>query len=325
MSDLKVACPHCGQHLEVPEDMLGTLIDCPSCHASMQLPTATEVAAQQVPAPAAQPPAGEGPGQPGMSVDDLLAMTADARSRFLSAGVAHNVAAAACKDASRALASVLAANRTDPALSAAVQSGIYAESDARDALNAASSALDVAFQASLQAAQDAGYDAGDLDAYMEAYKNALVAEATALDAAGKAHQQSQPGGGPPNPPASAKKETTWWRRLLGGTAVPAKTSTPAVEDAGVTEVVVHGSSGPVEVRQSDKLPSGRSRCPKCRHEFDWTANTIVPPARKPPQGDDEATAQIFMKMIGEVFESAGQTMPHLRCPKCGTTWIGNAS
>jgi len=122
-----------------------------------------------------------------------------------------------------------------------------------------------------------------------------------------------------------RKETTmsWWRKLFGGKGAVPKSVATAVESAAVTEIVVQGSSGPVDVRQTTKLPTGRSRCPKCRHEFDRAPNTIAPPAQKPPKDDDEATAQIFMKMIGQVLESAGQTMPHLRCPKCGTTWIEN--
>lgn len=39
MSDIKVNCPHCKQSLEVPEEMLGTIADCPSCAGQIQLPS----------------------------------------------------------------------------------------------------------------------------------------------------------------------------------------------------------------------------------------------------------------------------------------------
>jgi len=38
VSDIKFTCPHCDQHLEVPSEMFGGSIDCPSCTVSIQLP-----------------------------------------------------------------------------------------------------------------------------------------------------------------------------------------------------------------------------------------------------------------------------------------------
>lgn len=38
MSDIKIECPHCSQHLDVPELMLGTIAECPRCRGSFQLP-----------------------------------------------------------------------------------------------------------------------------------------------------------------------------------------------------------------------------------------------------------------------------------------------
>jgi DNA-directed RNA polymerase subunit RPC12/RpoP len=38
VSDYKFDCPHCGQSLEAPEDMLGETIDCPSCNGKLELP-----------------------------------------------------------------------------------------------------------------------------------------------------------------------------------------------------------------------------------------------------------------------------------------------
>ena len=38
MSDLTINCPHCTQELEVPADLLGQTVECPSCSGSIQLP-----------------------------------------------------------------------------------------------------------------------------------------------------------------------------------------------------------------------------------------------------------------------------------------------
>ncbi len=38
MSEFKFNCPHCEQPLEVPEEMLGLTIDCPSCNNEFTLP-----------------------------------------------------------------------------------------------------------------------------------------------------------------------------------------------------------------------------------------------------------------------------------------------
>ena len=47
MTEVKFACPHCGQHLEAPEEVLGTVVECPSCNKQIQVPR---------PAPIASPP-----------------------------------------------------------------------------------------------------------------------------------------------------------------------------------------------------------------------------------------------------------------------------
>lgn len=36
MNDAKIACPHCSQHIEVPEEMCGTVVNCPSCGIQIQ-------------------------------------------------------------------------------------------------------------------------------------------------------------------------------------------------------------------------------------------------------------------------------------------------
>jgi len=48
MSEFKFDCPHCQQSLEAPEDMLGQMIECPSCNGSIQLP---QPESQPAPAP----------------------------------------------------------------------------------------------------------------------------------------------------------------------------------------------------------------------------------------------------------------------------------
>ena len=38
MSDLTFSCPHCEQSLDIPEELLGQTVECPSCNGSIQLP-----------------------------------------------------------------------------------------------------------------------------------------------------------------------------------------------------------------------------------------------------------------------------------------------
>lgn len=38
MSDITIVCPGCSQQLDVPEDLLGQIVECPSCNQSIQLP-----------------------------------------------------------------------------------------------------------------------------------------------------------------------------------------------------------------------------------------------------------------------------------------------
>jgi len=38
MSDVTIACPGCGQELEVPKELLGQAVECPACQQSIQLP-----------------------------------------------------------------------------------------------------------------------------------------------------------------------------------------------------------------------------------------------------------------------------------------------
>lgn len=75
MSDIKVNCPHCKQPLEVPEEMFGTIAECPSCNEQIQLPprqaeTRTSTLMQQTKAPqpkqrvVVQPPLQRTPMQP---------------------------------------------------------------------------------------------------------------------------------------------------------------------------------------------------------------------------------------------------------------------
>ena len=118
---------------------------------------------------------------------------------------------------------------------------------------------------------------------------------------------------------------SWWRSLFGSKGTSTKRPPPGVQGPPVTEFVVGGTHGPLAVRKAERLPLGRARCPKCQHELDIASNTIAPPETKKPKDDDEAMTQIFMKGIGEILNRAGQSMPHLRCPKCGTTWMQNVA
>jgi len=49
MPDFKFDCPHCGQSLEAPEELLGDQINCPTCNGAIQLP-------RLQPTPPAAPP-----------------------------------------------------------------------------------------------------------------------------------------------------------------------------------------------------------------------------------------------------------------------------
>jgi uncharacterized RDD family membrane protein YckC len=55
MSDVDIACPQCSQQLTVPEDLLGQVVECPSCKSTFQSPVAkaASVKVTAVPAKAA--------------------------------------------------------------------------------------------------------------------------------------------------------------------------------------------------------------------------------------------------------------------------------
>ena len=60
MSNLNFSCPHCQQSLDIPEELLGQVVECPTCNGSIQLPEPEPVAAPEPeptpePAPAPQP------------------------------------------------------------------------------------------------------------------------------------------------------------------------------------------------------------------------------------------------------------------------------
>jgi len=56
MSDIKVDCPHCKQPLEVPEEMMGTVAECPSCNGQIQLPSRQSKMSTNVPQPQTRSP-----------------------------------------------------------------------------------------------------------------------------------------------------------------------------------------------------------------------------------------------------------------------------
>ncbi len=64
MSESEYECPHCSQHLEVPDDLLGQTLECPSCKGQFSIPkSAPAVAAVAVapPLPPASQPDGACP------------------------------------------------------------------------------------------------------------------------------------------------------------------------------------------------------------------------------------------------------------------------
>lgn len=46
MSDITITCPSCNQQLEVPQDLLGQVVECPACEQSVQLPDPARQPAQ---------------------------------------------------------------------------------------------------------------------------------------------------------------------------------------------------------------------------------------------------------------------------------------
>jgi len=63
VSDTKFNCPHCNQKLEVPQDMLGQVIDCPTCNRKIQL-LAAELPKPKPKSADVLPPASSTPSQP---------------------------------------------------------------------------------------------------------------------------------------------------------------------------------------------------------------------------------------------------------------------
>jgi hypothetical protein len=101
-------------------------------------------------------------------------------------------------------------------------------------------------------------------------------------------------------------------------AMPARETREVCTATGPAEIIVDDSESSVEVhKDSPVLARDRSRCPKCQHELDTNTNTIAPPNIDAMSEG----ARIFLPKIIESLSSAGYSMPHLRCPKCGATWL----
>jgi DNA-directed RNA polymerase subunit RPC12/RpoP len=273
MSDFKLKCPHCQQSLEAPEEMLGAVVDCPSCNGRIQLPV-----------PPARPKA------PATGVSGLPTEPGSIRTRRIAVDLLERW---------HQRLNTLTSERVKHARASGENIGDDFLQEATDVKASCLAEVWREYKMTKEEAEEvlacANKNAGQWTSWRLGF--------------GKL------------PDCFKNLEAPWWQRLFGGKIPTTKTAASRPGNAEVTEVVVHGSSGPFDVRQSAKLPSGRSRCPKCQHEFDRATNTIAPPEKKPQKDDDEATAQIFTKMIGDFLESAGQTMPHVRCPKCGTTWM----
>ncbi|TFH14952.1 MAG: hypothetical protein E4H02_08870 [Lentisphaerales bacterium] len=75
MADSTLECPHCGQHLQVPEELLGQTVDCPSCKGQISLPkpvpTSVAVHSQRPPLQAS-PPAPRPPVSPKKTTSALV-------------------------------------------------------------------------------------------------------------------------------------------------------------------------------------------------------------------------------------------------------------
>lgn len=56
MTDTKFQCPHCNQHLEIPDELLGQTVECPTCKGQMTLPAPAFPAAPEAARPPAAPP-----------------------------------------------------------------------------------------------------------------------------------------------------------------------------------------------------------------------------------------------------------------------------
>ena len=56
MSDIKFTCLKCKQSLEAPEDMMGQLIDCPSCGQTLEVPKRNPTLNRPSPRPQTHPP-----------------------------------------------------------------------------------------------------------------------------------------------------------------------------------------------------------------------------------------------------------------------------
>ncbi len=85
----------------------------------------------------------------------------------------------------------------------------------------------------------------------------------------------------------------------------------------LTEIVLDDAQESLDIRKTVPRPQGRSRCPQCGCEFDMSANIIAPPSN---EGLSEAS-QVFLPEVMKLLDGEGYSMPHLRCPKCNTTWM----
>lgn len=56
MTDMKFQCPHCNQHLAVPDELLGQTVECPACKGQMTLPRPVVQPAPRPPQPQPSPP-----------------------------------------------------------------------------------------------------------------------------------------------------------------------------------------------------------------------------------------------------------------------------
>jgi DNA-directed RNA polymerase subunit RPC12/RpoP len=55
MSDVRFACPYCGQHIACDRSYSGNAIDCPSCGARITVPQVIHIVSERTPIPVALP------------------------------------------------------------------------------------------------------------------------------------------------------------------------------------------------------------------------------------------------------------------------------
>lgn len=107
---------------------------------------------------------------------------------------------------------------------------------------------------------------------------------------------------------------------LQSCSAPAKWKLADETFSPLTEIVLDDAQDSLDIRKTASSPRGHSRCPECGYEFDTSANIIDPPEEE----EMSEEARVFLPGIMNLLDGEGYSMPHLRCPKCKTTWMEQA-